>query len=98
MISIGLSWELQQLLGSRLLFPSLLPATPYTKVHPGLLLGKSGHSTFSVKGGLYCFRTRNRVGSQLIYEIYLATLGGLDFLCFQEAVSLFGGLGHLLGP
>ena len=38
------------------------------------------------------------MGSQLIYEIYLATLGGLDFLCFQEAVSLFGGLGQLLDP
>ena len=98
MISIGLSWELQQLLGSRLLFPSLLPATPYTKVHPGFASRQVQALYLSVKGGLYCFRTRNRVGSQLNHEIYLATPGGLGFLCFQEAVSLFGGLGHLLGP
>ena len=97
MISIGLSWELRQLLGSRLLFPSLLPATPYTKVHPGFASSQV-QALYPFKGGLYCFHTRNRVGSQLNHEIYLATPGGLGFLRFQEAVSLFGGLGHLLDP
>ena len=98
MISIGLSWELHQLLGSGLLFPSLLPATPYTEVHPGFTSRQVRSPYLSLKGGFYCFRTKNRVGSQLNQEIYPATLGGLGFLCFQEAVSLFGGLGHLLDP